>query len=163
MCRLWRTVVYQSIAIIAMMIIIGVLISRSIPITEQTKKVFTSIIVNVAMPCIILSSVFNMSISANILKNLGLVFIFSIIINIIGMLIGWFLASYHRESKAHRAEIALLSGLGNTGFIGIPLCSAIFGHEGALYAAIFDAGVDLVIWTLGVMILSNRFSLSLVI
>lgn len=59
----------------------------------------------------------------------------------------------------------MLSGLVNTGFIGIPLCAAILGPEGAIYAAIFDAGVDLVIRTGGVMILrkSKTFTLSTII
>ncbi|WP_342352021.1 AEC family transporter [Neobacillus soli] len=52
-------------------------------------------------------------------------------------------------------EIALLSGLGNTGFIGIPLCTLLLGPEGAFYAAIFDAGVDITLWTIGIFILQE--------
>ena len=113
------------------------------------------------MPCIILSSIFKVTIDQTMLRNIGIVFLLSIMINIIGIAIGWFLASPFAKNRKLRQEIALLSGLGNTGFIGIPLCAAILGPKGALYAAIFDAGVDIVIWTIGVMVLKNSYSFSL--
>ncbi|GKV65873.1 MULTISPECIES: AEC family transporter [unclassified Sporosarcina] len=149
--------VFHSISIIAIMILIGTALARVTPITEDTRRTYTTLIVNVAMPCIILSSIFKVSIDESILRNMGLVFLLSIGINLIGIGIGWFFASASTENRKLRQEIALLSGLGNTGFIGIPLCAAILGPEGALYAAVFDAGVDLVIWTVGVMILNNSF------
>ncbi|MFK9094303.1 AEC family transporter [Bacillus salipaludis] len=71
-------------------------------------------------------------------------------------MIGWaFALNFYRHSTKKR-EIALLSGLRNTGFIGIPLCAALIGPEGALFAAIFDAGVDITIWTVGVLIIQQN-------
>ncbi len=154
-------VVLNSISLIGMMIFIGVILARVTPINESTKKVYTLLIVNIAMPCIILSSIFKVTIDQTMLKNIGIVFLISVLINLIGIAIGWLSASPFAENRKLRQEIALLSGLGNTGFIGIPLCAAILGPEGALYAAIFDAGVDIVIWTVGVMILKNSYSFSL--
>lgn len=154
------SVVFESITLIGLMILIGVILANFTPINDHTKKLYTMIIVNVAMPCIILSSIFKVEINQEILKNILIVFIFSLLINILGIAIGWFGASFSKKYKPYRSEIALLSGLGNTGFIGIPLCATILGPEGALYAAIFDAGVDLVIWTVGVMILQKSKSFS---
>lgn len=154
------SVVFESIILIGLMILIGVALANFTPINDHTKKLYTMIIVNVAMPCIILSSIFKVEIDQEILKNIVIVFIFSLLINILGIAVGWFGASFSKKYKPYRREIALLSGLGNTGFIGIPLCATILGPEGALYAAIFDAGVDLVIWTVGVMILQKSTSFS---
>lgn len=154
------SVIFESILLIGFMILIGVLLARITPLSEDTKKTYTLIIVNVAMPCIILSSIFKVDIDPNILKNVGIVFVLSLIINIIGIGIGWLLSTFYYKEHTLRREIALLSGLGNTGFIGIPLCATLLGPEGALYAAIFDAGVDLVIWTVGVMILQKTYTFS---
>src|SRR5699024_7286631 len=52
------------------------------------------------------------------------------------------------------------SAFGNTGFIGIPLCAVLFGPEGALYAAIFDEGLDATIWTIGVYLLKKERKLN---
>ncbi|WP_391117647.1 AEC family transporter [Psychrobacillus sp. L3] len=155
------TQVIQSITIISIMITIGAIISKTFRINEDTRKVFISIIVNVAMPCIILSSIFHVEMNEKRFKMIMLVFCLSVIINIIGIGLGWVFSGVFYRSSTNRKELALLSGLGNTGFIGIPLCAVLLGPEGALYAAIFDAGVDFTIWTLGVFMLQNKKSFSI--
>src|SRR5699024_8996387 len=72
-----------------------------------------------------------------------------------------FFATLSSTHATKRGEIGFLSVLGNTGFIGIPLCVTLFGPEGALYAAIFDAVVDFTIWTVGVLILQNKCRLTI--
>lgn len=148
-------IVFYSITLIAIMIAVGAILAKSFPFNDDTRKVFISIIVNIAMPCIILSSIFAVEMNNETFKKIMLVFLISILINMLGIGIGWLMAIvFHRKSKRVR-EIAILSGLGNTGFIGIPLCALLFGPEGALYAAIFDAGVDFTIWTVGVLMLKK--------
>lgn len=149
-------VVVQSIIIISIMIIIGAILSKSFKFNDDTRSVFISLIVNVAMPCIILSSIFKVEMSDNTFKRIIVVFCLSIIINLAGIGMGWILTNVFNRDSNKRKELALLSGLGNTGFIGIPLCAVLLGPEGALYAAIFDAGVDFTIWTAGVYMLQKN-------
>lgn len=160
-CFVEYSIVFESILLIGFMIFIGVILAYITPLNDNTKQTYTNIIVNVAMPCIILTSIFKVDINHNILRNIILVFALSLLINLFGIGLGWILATIFYPDKTFQREIALLSGLGNTGFIGIPLCATLLGPEGALYAAIFDAGVDLVIWTVGVMILKKSTSFSL--
>lgn len=49
---------------------------------------------------------------------------------------------------------------GNTGYIGLPLCSALLGSKGTIFAAAFDMGVGVSIWTISVMVLQNQVSFS---
>lgn len=150
------TIVLQSILIITFMIIIGAILARTSPLNNETRTVFINMIVNIAMPCIILSSIFHVDMDGDMFKKIILVFILSIIINVGGIALGWLFALLFQKDSNRTREIALLSGLGNTGFIGIPLCAALLGPEGALYAAIFDAGVDVTIWTVGVLMLQKN-------
>ncbi|MFJ7936701.1 AEC family transporter [Sporosarcina sp. NPDC096371] len=152
------SVVVQSIVIISFMIIIGAFLSKSFTFNEDTRSVFISLIVNVAMPCIILSSIFNVEMNDNTFTMIILVFCLSILINLAGIGLGWLLSVIFYRKSTKKRELALLSGLGNTGFIGIPLCAVLLGPEGALYAAIFDAGVDFTIWTVGVLMLQKKRS-----
>ncbi|KKK39840.1 permease [Mesobacillus campisalis] len=151
-----HTLVFQSIMSIFIMILIGAILSRTFPFNEDTRRVFISLIVNVAMPCIILSSIFNVKMEENTFGIITAVFWISIFINLIGIFIGWLLAHNYYKGGNKTKEIALLSGIGNTGFIGIPLCAILLGPEGALFAAIFDAGVDFTIWTAGVLLLQQK-------
>lgn len=150
------TIVFQSILIITMMIIIGAILARTSPLNNETRAVFINMIVNIAMPCIILSSIFHVDMNEDMFKKIVLVFVLSILINVVGIALGWIFAIIFQKESNRTREIALLSGLGNTGFIGIPLCAALLGPEGALYAAIFDAGVDVTIWTVGVVMLQKN-------
>ncbi|WP_285767083.1 AEC family transporter [Peribacillus sp. SI8-4] len=155
-------IVFESVLLIGMMILVGVILSYLNPLNEQNKQTYSMIIVNVAMPCIILSSIFKVDINQAMLRNILIVFILSLAINLFGIGLGGLLVTLCSPGNSFRREISLLSGLGNTGFIGIPLCATLLGPEGAMYAAIFDAGMDMVIWTVGVMILqkSKSFSMS---
>lgn len=138
------------------MIFLGAILSRTFPFNDDTRQMFISLIVNVAMPCIILSSIFNVEITKDSFRLIAIVFILSIIINLTGIGLGWLFARICYPKSKKKAELAILSGLGNTGFIGIPLCAVLFGPEGALFAAIFDAGVDFTIWTVGVFLLQEN-------
>ncbi|GED12177.1 AEC family transporter [Aneurinibacillus migulanus] len=148
--------VVTSILMMAVMIFIGSLLARRIPFTMERRQLLIAIIINVAMPCIILNGVFQTEIDAEFLMLVLLIFLSSIVINCLGVLLGWIAARGMRVAPDKAKEMALLSGLGNTGFIGIPLCAAVFGPKGALLAAIFDAGLDFTIWTLGVMMLQGE-------
>ncbi|MED0679446.1 AEC family transporter [Aneurinibacillus thermoaerophilus] len=152
--------VLSSILIMAAMILIGALLANRIPFTTERRQLLIAIIINVAMPCIILNGVFQTKIDSFFLSLVLLTFLGSIIINCLGVFLGWMAAQAMRVPPDKAKEMALLSGLGNTGFIGIPLCAALFGPKGALLAAIFDAGLDFTIWTLGVIMLQREKKLN---
>ncbi|MFP3389525.1 AEC family transporter [Brevibacillus sp. SIMBA_040] len=155
------SLVFQSILIISCMIIIGAILTKTFSFNEYTRKMFISLIVNVAMPCIILSSIFHVEMNAGTFRLIAIVFGLSIVINLVGIGVGWGFAQLFHGTSTKKRELALLSGLGNTGFIGIPLCATIIGPEGGLFAAIFDAGVDFTIWTVGVIILQKEKRITL--
>jgi len=144
-----------------MLIFIGAMLSKTFPMNQDTRQMFISLIVNIAMPSIILSSIFNVEITKDSFKLIVIVFILSIVINIGGIALGGLFTRIFYPKSTKKVEVAILSGLGNTGYIGIPLCAVLIGPEGALFAAIFDAGVDFTLWTVGVFLLQKEKKLTL--
>ncbi len=155
------SVVFHSISLIAILIIIGAIVAKSYPFNNSTRQMFISLITNVGMPAIILSSIFSVDINKDTFKVMMLIFIASITINIVGLFLGFLATVLFKKHSDKKIEVAILSAFGNTGFIGIPLCAVLFGPEGALYAAIFDAGVDFTIWTVGVFLLQEERKFSM--
>lgn len=147
---------FSTIIMMALMILVGGFLSLRHSFREESRKLFVDIIVNVAMPSIILNMAFQANIDKKFMKLLVLIFTISIIINCLGILLGWISARMLKVNPLKVKEMALLSGLGNTGYIGIPLCATLFGPKGALLAAVFDAGLDFTIFTLGIMILDGK-------
>jgi predicted permease len=151
----------QSILLMAVIIGIGAVIGYRQPLAADSRQLMITIIVNVAMPCIILDGVFQTPIDDRLMLQIFVIFTVSVLLNCLGILIGWLGARTLPLSAKKRRELAILSGLGNTGFIGLPLCAALFGPKGALLAAVFDAGLDFVMWTVAVMMLQEKGAFSL--
>jgi len=150
-----------SVCIMAVIVGIGSLLGYRYPLTADSRQLIIAIIVNVGMPCIILDGVFQTPIDGQVMKQIFAIFGLSIVFNCLGIALGWLGAGAMKLPAQKRKEMAILSGLGNTGFIGLPLCASLFGAKGALLAAVFDAGLDFTIWTVGVMLLQDRSSVSL--
>jgi malate permease and related proteins len=151
----------QSILVMAAIIGIGAAIGCRQPLAADSRQLLITIIVNVAMPCIILDGVFQTPIDDRLMLQIFAIFAVSVLLNCLGILIGWLGAQTLPLSAKKRRELAILSGLGNTGFIGLPLCAALFGPKGAVLAAVFDAGLDFVMWTVAVMMLQEKGTFSL--
>ncbi|WP_139491441.1 AEC family transporter [Brevibacillus dissolubilis] len=145
-----------SITIMAVIIGIGALTAKHHPLTAESRKLLVSIIVNVAMPCIILNGIFQSEIDAELLQQIMTIFLVAIALSAFGIFLGYLGAKLLRIPGKRANELAILSGLGNTGFIGLPLCAALFGHKGALLAAVYDAGLDVVIWTVAATMLQEK-------
>jgi hypothetical protein len=155
---------FTVIFVLAAMVGIGAWLVRSGSVSFQpdVRKTFMAIIIHVTMPCIILHSVLQLTIDERLLIQMAVVLAISVGVNCLGIAVGWLGSGMLKISSRKRREMAILSGLGNTATMGIPLCAALFGSEGALLAAVFDSGVDIVIWTVAVFLLQEgpRFSAS---
>lgn len=145
-----------SVAVMGAMMVVGILLRRAYGLTIESQRLVVALIVNVGLPSIVLSSVFNFELDATIMKQIFMTFILSIFLNTMGIFVMRYLAKKHFKFKDKEAsEVAIAASLGNTAFIGIPLCYVLLGAQGALLAAIFDAGLDFVIWTLCVYLLQK--------
>ncbi|MDQ0176608.1 AEC family transporter [Bacillus chungangensis] len=154
------TTILSSVAVMGIMIGIGMLLRKRLDFNADSQAMLISIIVNVAMPCIIIASIFQFPMDSHVFHLVFLTFMFSVLINIAGIGIGWLVARLMKYPNQKAKEMAIVSGLGNTGFIGIPLCAILFGPKGALLAAVFDAGLDFTLWSVGVLLLQKEAAFS---
>ncbi|MGM7723848.1 AEC family transporter [Metabacillus sp. Hm71] len=153
--------ILSSMFIMAVISVIGYMIAKANEITEESKQLLISIMLHVAIPCIILDGAFKAEVGKELISQLMIIFIFSIIISLAGLLLGWIFARIFKYSPSNARKMAFIAGLGNTGFIGIPLCAAIFGPKGALLAAAFDTGVGIILFTVGIALLQENYQFSL--
>ncbi len=147
--------------IMAVISVIGYIIAKTNEITDESKQLLISIMLNVAIPCIILDGAFNTTVENGLLSQLVIIFIFAVIISLLGLILGLFFARMFNYSSSNAKKIAFISGLGNTGFIGIPLCAALFGPKGALLAAAFDTGLGIILFTVAIAIIQKDYKFSL--
>ncbi|WP_078430279.1 AEC family transporter [Alkalihalobacterium alkalinitrilicum] len=149
-------VVVTSITVMGIIIALGALLAFKADITKEIKHVLILIILNIAVPSIILNGVFNTEVTSQLLHQVLIIFIVSILFHLGALLFAWILAKVCRFKSSFAKKMTILAALGNTGFIGIPLCATIFGPIGGLLAAIFDAGLDIVLFSVVIYMLQSE-------
>jgi predicted permease len=150
------TTVLSSVIKMAIIILFGMNISKTCKMTDESKQLLVTIIINVAVPSIILNGIFNIDINDKLLTKMLTIFLISIFFNLIGIGLGWLSALIFGFRSIVASKMAILSGLGNTGFIGIPVCVSLFGSTGGLLAALYDSGLDVILFTLGTVLLKRN-------
>ncbi len=158
---MYFSIITNQILILALLAIIGVVATKLKVITEQVKNSIASIVFNITLPALIITSVSHVELNREILYNSLLVFILSHV----GILLLYFTGKISRtifKIKDKKGNIHLIhTMLGNVAFLGYPLFSALFpGGEGLLYAVIFHLTQDIYIWTIGVFEFNNSKNLT---
>ncbi|MRH42547.1 auxin efflux carrier [Aquibacillus halophilus] len=149
-------VITSTIAVMGLIIGLGVLTASQIPITKELKSGIMFIIINIAVPSIILNGIFSTEVTSHLLNQVLVIFVFSISFHILSLLFSFTTSKLFNFQSLSPQKLSILSTFGNTGFIGIPLCATIFGPTGGLLAAIFDSAMDLVIFTIGIYMLQSH-------
>lgn len=148
-------VILQLIVMISI-ILVGYIAKRTKILDSDGDKTLSSLVVNITTPFLIIYSMTTMT-EVRVLKN---IFIVALIYTII-MLITYYVISkivlFMRDLSLEEKTIYRFSVIfGNIAFIGFPMCYALFGNIGLLYASIASAVQDIFLWTLGVKLISGR-------
>ncbi|NJP38330.1 AEC family transporter [Alkalicoccus luteus] len=153
--------VATAISVMGIIIGIGVLLSSRMEIGTQAKQVLVITVLNVAVPSVILNGVFNTDVSDDLLRQVGIIFGLSVGLHLAAVVLALGMARLLGFTSTKARQLTVLAALGNTGFIGIPLCATIFGPVGGLLAAVVDAGLDFVVFTVAIYLLQAGSSFRL--
>lgn len=155
------TVLLTAIVKMGLMIGIGLFISKFIPLTADIKRFNVFLLVNVALPSLIVNGILHLAIDNELMMQILYLLGLSLLLHFLGITFFWLIGKLIKPHARQANEISMLSSLGNTGIIGIPLCTTLFGSKGALFAAVFDVGMAFSLWTLAVMILKQERSIKI--
>lgn len=144
----------QQMLILLIFLAVGVLAYKTRIVDDEGNKVLTKLVLNICQPAIILSSAINSSLDLGI-GDVGLLLLYSTVMH--GLLIGLsFLVSplFTRDLRV-RNTYRFMVIFGNTGFMGIPLTSALFGAGAALITSIYNIPFNILAYSIGIMLLSG--------
>lgn len=80
---------------------------------------------------------------------------------LIGFFLSWAVSHIFKMERDTAKSFRFCSGIFNYGFIAIPVGEALFGTEIVVRIILFNLGVEVAIWTIGIVVLtSNKFSIS---
>ena len=101
------------------------------------------------------------SISRELLATSYWPIIFGIGLCLLNMIVALSLSAMLKIPLEKRRLFAFLNMFGNNIYLGIPIALALFGPEGVAIVLLYSLGSDLILWSLGVYILSPERKLSL--
>lgn len=134
---------------------LGVFIRKLNWLTEEADKSLMRICVNVLLPCLILDKSFgNPALSQP--SNLLLAPLLGYAVVAVGMLLAFWARPLHglRDAAAQRT-FAVTVGMHNYGYVPLPLALLLFDQKTAGVLFLHIIGVEMAMWTLGVMVLSG--------
>lgn len=142
---------------------LGVLLRRRNIIPEEGKQLLTDLVIDLILPCSIISSFLTELTAERLLQTLE-IFLLSLGIQIFSWLWGKF--AYRRCSPEHQTVMQYATVCSNSGILGTPIAEGIFGSQGTLLAAVFLIPLRVVMWTLGLSFFTRkrgRFSLKKIV
>lgn len=150
-------VVSDSIIALFIMILVGIYGQRKNIITEEINKGLVNILIQIALPFMVLSSflyTFDNIIKENVVKTIYYSLGAYLLMGVVSYLLLWPVKN-DKKIILHFANVFV-----NTGYVGFPILNAMYGSEGVVYGSIFNIFFVLFVWTYGIILFKGRLTLS---
>lgn len=154
-------IIFTQILILSILVLVGVIGSKLGVISTEGKDMLAKIIFNITLPFMLLCNFSNINITPKLLSNSLAIILLTFITLLFMLLAGWLTTHLIRMTRREAAIFRTHSVFGNLVFLGFPIISALYGSEGLLYAGMFQLVSNMLMWTIGVIILNHGKGLSL--
>ena len=149
------SIVTQQVIVLLILMVVGYVAAKKGIIDENISDGLSNVLTVIALPALIISS-FNVEYTSDILSGILLMIFYSIVLNLITILISRLL--FTKYSRDKRAVLIFGTVFSNGGFMGLPLIAELFGQEALLYGSIFMISYHILMWTYGEGIISKEKS-----
>ena len=147
-------VMLQQMIVMFLMMAVGYLCYRKQILTEEVSRKVSAIVVNVANPCMILSSALTdqQMQGKELVQTLAIVVMMYAFLLVMAQLLPRILCI----QKESRGAYAAMTVFANIGFMGFPVLAAMYGNGALLYGAVFQIPFNILIYTYGVAVLTRK-------
>ena len=144
--------ILTSLVMIFLLLIPGIIFRKKDIISAAQSDGISSLAVNITWPCLVVDAM-QMDFSAAVLKDSGYMMAAAMVVFAMTAVVTLVLSKLLRLDNSKRYITAFMLLFGNTGFIGIPVIRALYGTEAVFFAAILEMVNDVVIFTIGMMLI----------
>ena len=115
-------------------------------IDRDSKEKLVDIILRITLPCMIFNS-FNKPLTPEVMKQTALILVVAVSISILSFFLGKVIYNKYPQKKKSILQYCTL--VNNSGFLGMPMVSAVYGSEGLFAASSFIIPHRIFMWTAG--------------
>ncbi len=147
--------VLQALLPTVLVVALGALARHLRWFSEEADEGIMHLVVNLFYPAMLFSFI----LGNPFLKSFSLVLV-PVLLGFLSILVGFAVAilmtrGMTRYTLVDRRTFAFSTGIYNFGYLPIPITLALFGSETVGVLLVFNAGVDLAIWSVGIMLISG--------
>ncbi len=115
----------------------------------------SKVIFNISLPLMLFTNFLKLNATPRLLANSFIVLSVSGFVILFMLLMGWLTTRIFKIKGSEAAVFKAHSMFGNTIFLGFPLITALYGVEGLLYASMFQLISNIIMWSVGVVVLAH--------
>ena len=138
-----------------LVIIVGYAANKLHVMDGDFNKRLTNLVLTITTPCLVLSSVLSSEQTfslGQIGSSMGIAVLGYVLSVAIALLVTWLM----RTPREKVGVMRFMFIFGNVGFIGFPVIKTIFGSDAVFYAAIFNMPFNLLVYTVGAMMVAGK-------
>ncbi len=149
--------VAEKVGLLFLLIAIGFVCQRIKLLSEEANKGMADLVMYIVTPCVIVNAfsatLYEKGEILTMLKNMGIVALAAAVMHVV-MIVAVCLV-FRLRNEDRRRVLRFAGVFSNAGFVALPLAQALIdtpgSHEGALYASVFLAVFNIVLWTWGLL------------
>lgn len=146
--------VFTQMAMLFLIIAAGYAAKKAGWMTKDTDKSLSKLVLSVPLPAMILAATLDAEAPTPLLQ-LGVGTFFILVCYVIMAIAAFTLAFVLRIHQGNRGVFRFMMLFGNVGFIGYPVCNALFGAESLIYVSIFQIPFNVLCFTIGIWFLAQ--------
>lgn len=146
--------IIRNLFIIFVMILVGLFSGRAKLFSEKAQDDFTTFLMKIALPCLIVSSMIR-EYDRDLIRDSILIFILGIVIFGGLNLINRRVAGLLKISPERRGVWTVSTSMCNIGFMGFPILLAVFGSKGLFLGSIMNIAYNIISWTVCAIIVAD--------
>ena len=139
---------------ILFLLLVGAGMRRWHLVTPEGARQMTGLVLNVALPALIFCTLAT-EVAAQELGQAPLLAAMGVVGTLVGYAVAASIARLPLVGAGTRTTFSTAVAVVNTAFIGYPLCEALLGSRGLLYAVLYDVGLTVVMSSFSIWVLSN--------
>ena len=139
---------------VSLPILLGWAVSKLGLMSERFERELSTLVLNVALPCLVLSSIFGNSQMPGPAETAQLM-VGMLAFFVLAFIIACLMTALMRSPKEAKGVYRFIITFGNCGFIGFPVITAILGKQALVYAAVGLIPSNFFIFTVGIMLFSG--------
>ena len=142
--------------ILAVIVVCGFIARKKRLMNDTFDTMLSQLVFNITLPGLILNSVLS-STSLPSAHDIGMTLLYAALYFVISIALSLLIGKliYRKMSKVTRGAHEFMMVFGNTGFIGYAVLASVLDPSAVLYAAIYNIVFNIVIFSIGVMLISG--------